>query len=76
MYSLVNGEESQYASVMSGVPQGSLLGPMLFLIYVDGLARLPVLASVLVVLYADYLLLFRLIRKTTTDYQSDVLMND
>ena len=58
---VVNGESSRPAPVISGVPQGSVLGPLLFLIYINDLSEINLCQGAKITLYADDVLLYRTI---------------
>ena len=55
----VGNGESSWGEVKSGIPQGSVLGPVLFLIYVN---ELPSLVSSKIKLFADDTKIYRAIR--------------
>ena len=72
-YVSVNGSSSDLCSVTSGVPQGSELGPILFIIYVNGIGNVSLTAGT-TSLFADDIMLYRPIY-CPTDYsllQTDI----
>ena len=69
---VLNGQHSSWSNVLAGVPQQSILGPLLFLVYIndlfDGLQCNPKL-------FADDTLLFATvhnIKKATNDLNNDL----
>ena len=69
----VDGESSDELSVLSGVPQGSVLGPLLFLVYINDVTS-QISAGSNIVLFADDIALYRVIA-SPVDYmqlQSDI----
>ena len=72
-YVCVDSYSSDVLPVYSGVPQGSVLGPLLFIVYVNDITMIP-LSDGTISLYADDILLYRPIY-THNDYhllQGDV----
>ena len=68
---LVEGTMSDEAEVVSGVPQGTVMGPLLFLVFINDL---PESVNSSVKLFADDCLLYRPIRSTSdsTKLQDDL----
>ena len=68
---VLNGIESTWEPIISGVPQGSVLGPLLFLIYINDLTQN---ISANIKLFADDASLF--IKVTDIDVAQQTLMGD
>ena len=67
---VINGTHSDWEEIKSGVPQGSVLGPVLFLLFINDLPE-EVVSELL--LYADDAKIFRVIR---SDEDREVLQRD
>ena len=69
---VLNGQHSFWSDVLAGVPQGSILGPLLFLIYINNFSDGPQCNPDL---FADDTSLFatvQILKNTTNDLNNDL----
>ena len=69
---IVNNARSTLSPVLSGVPQGSVLGPLFFILYINDLANVPLRSEI--VLFADDCKLF--VKSPKNAIQDVCLQND
>ena len=67
---IINGQHSDWVPILAGVPLGSILGPLLFLIYINDL---PDNLNSLIKLFADDTSLFSMVHDPTP---SAKILND
>jgi len=65
---VLNGTCTSWLPVTSGVPQGSIWGPLLFLLYVNDILNVSFTKNSPLVMYADDLLLFKPISKRSFNF--------
>ena len=70
----INGSFSHKSPVHSGVPQGSILGPLLFLLYINKIGQTKISPHSKLVVFADDILLLHTINSPTdfSSVQSDL----
>ena len=56
---VLDGFSSDCSHVTSGVPQGSILGPLLFIIFMNSICHVPLSPDCKLILYADDILLYK-----------------
>jgi len=71
---ILDGYSSEVLPVTSGVPQGSILGPLLFSIYMNALTNVSVSRDSTLMLYADDIVLYKPITSSSdvSTLQSDI----
>ena len=69
---VIEGRESSPTNVLSGVPQGTVLGPLFFLVYINDISK-GLSEGTKLKLFADDSLLYRTIKKSS---DSDILQKD
>ena len=72
---VLNGHSSTSLPVTSGVPQGSILGPLLFITYINSLAKLDLSHGTSIILYADDILLYRTLATSNDNAQLQLDVN-
>ena len=70
---VVDGHSSEVHPITSGVPQGSILGPLLFSIYLNPLTKVSLSQDTTLILYADDIVLYRPI---SSPHDIDVFQSD
>ena len=66
---IVEGEESGWREVVSGIPQGSVLGPMLFICFINDLPE-EVISETFI--FADDTKIFAIVPEKTAELQQDL----
>ena len=69
---VVGKETSDYCPIISGAPQGSFLGPLLFILFINDLPK--VLAKCQILMYADDTVMY--FRVTNSQVIADTLANE